>query len=160
MIAVGDIIDVQVQRVEVFGIFCRHENETILLLIPETSWIASFCSCEQFADPGDWLTVKIKHVDHESRKIAASIRELHPNPWEAGQLQPGDEYKARMVRYVPKADRCNGQPGYLIEVLPGAYAMLRANGITLAPNQQCTVSVIKSDAFMHTVTVSLKHNES
>src|SRR5258708_2533798 len=102
MLAVGEIVEVEVQTVAVFGVFCRFEVQEVLVLIPETSWIASFCSCHQFAEAGDRFAVKIKHVDLGTGKIAASIRELYPTPWETGQLAPGTEHRARVVRYVDK----------------------------------------------------------
>lgn len=155
MLEIGNIVEVEVQSVEVFGIFCRHESQEILVLIPETSWIASFCSCEQFTQPGDYLKVKIKHVDRESGKIAASIKDLHSNPWETDQLKAGNEHVARVIRCVREADRCNDGPGYLIEVLPGAYAMMCANGLKFQVGQQCIVTIEKSDPTTHAVQVTI-----
>ena len=51
MLATGQIVDVEVRSVAVFGLFCRGEEQEVLVLIPETSWVASFCSCQQFAAP-------------------------------------------------------------------------------------------------------------
>jgi len=158
MLNVGDIIDVEVQSVREFGIFCRFGNDTIVVLIPDVSWIASFNSCEQFAVVGDVLTVKVQLVNHEKGAIGASIKGLNPNPWEADQLRPGDEHEVRVVRIVANADRCQGNPGYLIELLPGAFAMLCANDSALEVGQQCTVSIIRVDQHRHAVTVALKHD--
>lgn len=155
MLEIGDVVDVEVESVEVFGIFCRHESQEMLVMIPETSWIASFCSCKQFTQPGDYLKVKIKRVDRESGKIAASMKDLHPNPWETDQLQTGNEHTARIVRHVPEADRCNNGPGHLIELLPGAYAMLCANGLSFQTGQRCTVTIVKSDPIRHAVQVTI-----
>jgi predicted RNA-binding protein with RPS1 domain len=153
MLAIGQIIEVEVQMTAVFGIFCRYAEQDILVLIPEISWIASFGMCHQFAEPGDRFLVKIKHVDQRTGKVAASIKELHPNPWETGQLAPGAEHQARVVRYVDKADRCDDSPGYLLELLPGAYLMLCADGLSLKKNQQCRAKVYESDAIRHVVKV-------
>jgi ribosomal protein S1 len=155
MLAIGQIVDVEVQTVAVFGVFCRYAEQCVLVLIPETSWIASFCSCHQFAEPGDRFSVKIKHVDPFTGRIAASIKDVHPNPWETGQLTPGTEHLARVVRYVDKADRCDDNPGYLIELLPGAYTMLCVDGLSLTKNQQYMVTIREADSFRHSVKLAV-----
>lgn len=143
MLQPGEIINVDVEAVEVFGIFCRYGSQIITVLIPETSWIASFCSCQQFAQPGDTLKVKVIHVDHERGRINGSIRGLYENPWESAQFQLGQEYSAQVYKFVPKADHCNDQPGYLVEVVPGAYAMMCAIEKELQPGEPCKVTIKK-----------------
>ena len=153
MLAAGQIIDVKVQSAAVFGLLCRHDKQDVLVLIPAVSWIASFGSCEQFADPGDELTVKVMRVDTGTGKVAASIREQYPDPWEDGSLRPGTEHQARVVRFVEKADRCNDGPGYLLELMPGAYVMLCDSGSLLEKDQHCLVTVRESDSSKRTVRV-------
>jgi ribosomal protein S1 len=80
MVAAGDILDVEVQTVAAFGLFCRAGEQQVLVRIPETSWVASYCSCQQFAAPGDRLRVRVLHVDPESGQASASITALYPNP--------------------------------------------------------------------------------
>src|SRR5437868_4090530 len=121
MLATGQIIEVEVHTVAVFGLFCWYYGQEVLVLIPETSWVASFNSCDQFAAPGDRLFVKVLHVDVASGKVAASVIAVHPDPWPGGLLAPGTEHQARVVRFVESADRCGGGPGYLLELVPGAY---------------------------------------
>lgn len=156
MLNAGEVVEVEVRTVAVFGVFCRHGEEEILVLIPETSWVASFCSCEQFARSGDRLTVKIIHVDASKGKISASIKALHPDPWATGELAPGIEHQARVVRYVEKADRCMDGPGYLIELIPGAYVMLCANGLSPEIGDRITVVIRESDFSKRAVQVTCK----
>lgn len=160
MVAIGDIIDVEVRSVEVFGIFCSFNDQELLVLIPDISWIASFCSCDQFAIPGDRFRVKVRHVDTDSGKVAGSIKDLHPNPWEAGEFQIGSNYLARVVRRVTTADRCDGKAGYLLEVLPGAFAMLCSRTAPLSVNQQCAVTVTESDSLMRSVRLAVTQHSS
>jgi predicted RNA-binding protein with RPS1 domain len=156
MLKTGDVVEVEVRAVAVFGVFCRHEEEEILVRIPEISWTASFCSCEQFAQPGERLTVKIIHVDVPTGKISASIKALHPNPWTTGELAPGVEHQARIVRYVEKADRCEDGSGYLIELIPGAYVMLCTNGRSLEASERVAVVVRDADFGKCAVRVARK----
>jgi hypothetical protein len=74
----GDVVRAVVRKIAVFGLFCEYGTHEILVLIPEISWIPSFASCEQVAEVGDQLKVKIVHIDQERNKIAGSVRALHP----------------------------------------------------------------------------------
>jgi hypothetical protein len=154
MLVAGQIIEVNVQRAAVFGLFCRHEGQDVLVLIPETSWIASFGSCQQFAEPGDRLTVKVIHVDAGRGKVSATIKGRYPDSWADGSLAPGTEHRARVVRFVEKADRCGDGPGYLLELLPGAYVMLCADGLSLEKDQHCLVTIRESDFSKRAVRVA------
>jgi hypothetical protein len=126
------------------------------VLIPETSWVASYCSCHQFAAPGDRLRVKIIHVDAASGKVSASITALHPDPWPCGLLALGTEHQARVVRFVESADRCGDGPGYLLELLPGAFVMLCGAVPPLVVGQTCGVTVVESDFSKRAVRVARK----
>jgi hypothetical protein len=154
MVAAGDILDVEVQTVAVFGLFCCAGEQQVLVLIPETSWVASYCSCEQFAAPGDRFRVQVLHVDAESGKVTASITALHPNPWPSGQLAPGTIHQARVVRPIENADRCGGGPGHLLELLPGVYVVL-CGELPLTSGQRCPVKVVESDFSKRAVQVAL-----
>lgn len=161
MVEAGDILNVEVQSTAPFGLFCRAGEQEVLVLIPETSWIASYCSCQQFAGPGDRLRVQVLHADAKSGKVSASIRALYPDPWPFGWLAPGTEHRARVVRFIESADRCGDGPGYLLELMPGAYVVL-CGGPRLESGQNCTVTVVASDFSKRAVRVALtesKHAE-
>lgn len=153
MLSVGDILIVEVTSPQVFGVFCRHGSNEMLVVIPETSWIASFNSCLQFAQVGDQLTVKIKNIDIPTGKIAASVKAVHPNPWETGKIVVGATYDARVVRFVDSADRCRNSQAYLIELLPGAYAMISAGDHQVISDQVVAVKILAADARQSSVVV-------
>ena len=153
MLAVGDTVTAEVTSSQVFGVFCRHTSNDMLVVIPETSWIASFNSCLQFAEAGDQLTVKIKNIDKPTGKIAASVRDLHPDPWTNGKIIVGASFAARVVRFVESADRCNDNPAYLIELFPGAYAMLPARDRELSCGQVVAVRILAADLRQSSVVV-------
>jgi S1 RNA binding domain len=144
MVAAGDILDMEVQTVAAFGLFCRAGEQQVLVRIPETSWVASYCSCQQFAAPGDRLRVRVLHVDPESGQASASITALYPNPWPSGLLAPDSVHPARVVRPIESADRCGNGPGHLLKLVPGAYVVLCGRP-PLINSQSCTVRVVASD---------------
>lgn len=158
---VGQTVDVTVSSIKAYGLFCVYKEDTeLLVLIPETTWIASFCSCEQFADVGDVITVTILHIAKDSGKIAASVRHRFPDPWTTGALQVGSKHAARVVRYVKSADRCSDGPGYLLELVPGAFVILCASKSELVPGDTCDVTITDSSPDDRAVRVSRVASES
>lgn len=155
MLATGDVVQATVTDARVFGLICSADGNELLVPIPELSWIASFSSCDQFAESGDVLTVRVNHVDTASRKVQGTIKGLHPNPWKTGLLEIGKVHTARIVRRVAKADRCNDQPGYLVELVPGACAMLCDKGLTYSTGDFVGVVVQESDSLQESVTLAL-----
>jgi len=154
MLAPGDILEVEVRTVAVFGLFCRAGEQEVLVLIPEISWVASFSSCLQFAAPGDRFRVRVLHADAESGKLSAGIKAMHPDPWPTGRLEPGTVHEARVVRRIENADRCGGGSGHLLELLPGAYVVLCGTH-QLASGQSCQVRVVASEFIQRSVQVVL-----
>jgi ribosomal protein S1 len=158
----GDVVRAKVQRVEVFGIFCEHGDNEILVLIPETSWIPCIASCEQFAEVGDELEIKITivHHDEERKQIAGSIRGIHPenDPWDGKwRLSIGDTFEATVVRWVKKADRCRGSGGYLLALRPGAFVMLCGQEPgKFSCGDKCVVVITSVDHRRRHVGVELK----
>src|SRR5690606_20427318 len=115
------IIEVVVEHVAPFGLFCLHRNYRVLLLIPYISWIASFGDCRQFASVGDRFYVRVIMIPEDERPPYVSLCYAYPahNPWgEMWTLREGDELEARVVRYVEQADRCKDAPGFLLELRP------------------------------------------
>jgi hypothetical protein len=160
MLKVGDRAEVTVTSAQVFGLFCRVGTDEVLVRIPYVSWIASFASCCQFAEPGDVLSVKITHMDPESGQFSGAIRDLYPDPWASDVLQAGAVHEAIVRRYVPEADRCDGRPAYLLEMLPGAFAMLCASDLSFRPGERCRVLLESVHPERHAVVLAPVDNDS
>jgi predicted RNA-binding protein with RPS1 domain len=154
VVAAGDILDVEVQSVAVFELFCRAGDQEVLVLIPETSWVASYCSCQQFGAVGDRFRVKVLNADAKSGKVSASIKALYPDPWPAGKLAVGTVHQARVIRAIESADRCGDGPGNLLELLPGAFVVLCGES-SVVVGQSYSVRVVESDISQHAVRVVL-----
>jgi hypothetical protein len=86
-----------------------------------------------------------------------TMREVaeNPNPWLNGSITTGVVLDARVVRYVEKADRCGDNPGYLLEIVPGGYAMLCADGVSLKEGQTRRVSVQQCNSARRSVVLAL-----
>ncbi|HEU4321593.1 MAG TPA: hypothetical protein VFS21_00455 [Roseiflexaceae bacterium] len=151
----GQVVEVEVVAVAVFGFFGRHGAQGLLVRLPEVSWIASFGSCALFTDVGERHTVRVLHVDAASGRVSASIRRLHPDPWPADTIAAGRVYRARVLRRVAHADRCGGAPAHLVELVPGGFAMLCDTGHPLAPGEICPVLVRSADPRRRAVELAL-----
>ena len=154
MLENGDVVDAEVTNVQVFGIFCQHRGQDLLVKIPEISWVASFNSSLQFASPGDRHTVKIIHVDKNTAKIAATIKGRFPDPWRTDQLKVGATHTAIVVRYVDKSDRCGNNPAYMLELVPGAFVMLEANRLSLSVGETIVVTISESQPESRAIRVT------
>ena len=151
----GTVVTATVTRVEVYGVFTEYRGCEILVLIPETSWIASFASCDQFASVGDLLRVRV--IAAASGRYSGSVREVYPesNPWDGkSPLHEGETIRARVVRRVQAADRCKGKPGLLMELRPGAYAMLCEPLGDLTPGSTCDVRIEHVTEGRHAVKIA------
>ena len=151
----GQVVDVTVTSVQVYGLFCRYDGDTDLLVrIPEISWTASFCSCDQIAKTGDSVTVKILAVDESSGRISGSIRQRFSDPWKTDALDVGQTYAATVIRHVESADRCDDGPAYLLEIAPGAFAMLCTCESDLVVGKTCDVTITESKAEVRAIAIT------
>ena len=139
----GEIVDVEVTKAHPFGFFCQARGAQILVRITDLSHLISVDSAAQFAAPGDRLVVQIISLSDGSQTPIGSVKGAHPegDPARGDGLHVGAEFDAEVVRPVEDAVRCAGQPGYLITLRPGAYALLCGRENDLQPGDTCRVCV-------------------
>ena len=160
-IQVGQKITVTVTKVAEFGVFCQWKEKTVLIVIPETSWIASYNSCLQFTSPGDTHEVLITGINSTGSDLSASIRALYPNPWLQNSLAYGTIHRAKIVRSVEQSDRCNNCAAYLVEIMPGTYAMLCDEEFALQKDDFCSVVITESTPEKYSIKLALySHNNN
>ena len=156
---VGQIVQARATAVATFGIFLEHQGRSILVEIPETSWIASFASCTEIAAVGYESQVKILREIEAGKRFVGSMTAAHPegDPWSGNwNLSVGDRVQATVARVVEAADRCGGKRGYLLELRPAALVMLCATGEErLQPGEMCDVEIIEMDVRHRAVKVRL-----
>ncbi len=142
----GDILTVTAEVVEVYGVHCvTEDSRPALLLIPYTSWIASFCSCKQFAEPGDKIKAAVRFIHPKSESIALTHCEVYEDPWANQRFVVGATFDAVAMRRVENADRCDDGPALLVRILPGAYAMLCGENSDISMGQSLSVILTEVD---------------
>ncbi len=155
MTELNKIIEVTVVKPQVFGLFCEYYGKEMLLLIPETSWVASYNSALQFAQKGDQLKVKVIDYSEEKDQYSISIKSIYPNPWKNDSFKVGNIYKSFIRRKVNQADRLNYNSGYLVEIIPGSFVMLDSEGENFEENEVCEVVITQIDERKYALKIEL-----
>lgn len=125
MIELGTTVQASVTRVEPFGIFLKHGDDIILVLVPEVSWSATRNLRERF-QPGQTLDVKVMRYNYDKNEYVGSLRRLQQaeNPYrELSRLDPRSVlrgkvtgvYKSEITLTLP-----NGARGHFFRQPSGA----------------------------------------
>lgn len=155
MIELNRIIEVTVLSPQVFGVFCEYTGKEMLLLIPETSWVASYNSALQFAQKGDQFKVKVIAYSEEKDQYSISIRSMYPNPWKNDSFKVGDIYRSFIRHKVNEPDRLDCNLGYLVEIIPGSFVMLDPEGENFEENDICEVIITHKDEQKRALKIKL-----
>jgi hypothetical protein len=139
----GEIVDAEVTSAHPFGLYCQARGTKVLVRITDLSHLISVNSAAQFAAPGDRLAVQIIDVSDDGQAPIGSVKGAFPDgdPARGDWLRVGSEFDAEVVRPVEDSSRCDGRPGYLVRLRPGAYALLCGREIDLRPGDTCRVHV-------------------
>ena len=155
----GDIVEGKVARMTNFGAFIDLGGIDGLVYISEISY-------EHIDKPSDVLKVgqdvkaKVLSVDPESGRIALSIKDTLPQPWDnvADKLHVGDVVEGKVQRLT--------EFGAFVEVLPGVEGLVHISQIShkhiatpsdvLTPGQDVKVKVLNLDAAQHRLGLSIK----
>ena len=98
----GQVLPGKVVKVAEFGLFVEvGEGLVGLVHNTELSWDRNV-KAEDVAKEGDEVTVLVKKIDRENRRVALSIKATQEDPWkvEARQFNVGDIVEAEVVRFL------------------------------------------------------------
>ncbi len=158
----GDIIEVQVTRVEAYGVFVKHGDTPGLILIPELSW-QRIRHPSDVAQVGNTLRCKVLRVPEdsgtESPQFVGSVKQVHPehNPWRDPEVfQPG-------VIFTGPVTNCTSY-GYFVEHPRGVLALLHVvdvpAGVSFAEGETLQVVVSECDVEALKVRVRLHQEDA
>ena len=99
----GDVVEGVVKKVAEFGLFVEVGAGLVgLVHNTELSYDRSTKAADVAAE-GDKVTVMVKSIDQENKRVALSIKATQEDPWvtEARELNVGDIVEAEVVRFLP-----------------------------------------------------------
>ncbi len=99
----GQTLPGKVVKVAEFGLFVEvGEGLVGLVHNTELSWDRSV-KAEDVAKEGDEVTVFVKKIDRENKRVALSIKATQEDPWKvaAGEFNVGDQVEVEVVRFLP-----------------------------------------------------------
>lgn len=98
----GQVLPGKVVKVAEFGLFVEvGEGLVGLVHNTELSWDRNVKAAD-VAKEGDEVTVLVKKIDRENKRVALSIKATQEDPWkvEAGQFHVGDIVETEVVRFL------------------------------------------------------------
>ena len=99
----GQVVPGKVVKVAEFGLFVEVGAGLVgLVHNTELAWDRNVKAAD-VANEGDEVTVLVKKIDRENKRVALSIKATQEDPWkvEAGQFHIGDIVDAEVVRFLP-----------------------------------------------------------
>lgn len=159
-IEVGQTLEGTVTRIQPFGAFVDLGGGVDgLIHISKLGW-------ERVKDPsevvseGEKVKVRVEKVDHESRKIGLSLRDLLPNPWDdIHQKYPADAVvRGTVSRTMPFGAFVKLEPGVegLIHISEIAHHRVAQVQNHLTQGQEVEAKVLSVDPETQRIGLSLK----
>lgn len=149
----GDIVEGKVTRCARFGAFVEiFPGIEGLVHISEMSYEKRVVNTEDIVRPNDRVSVLIKDMDLEKRRISLSIRETKADPWTS--FKENYATGQRVSGTLEKKEKF----GYFIQVIPGVTGLLPLSKINQAPDR-AEFEKLKPGDTLPVVIEEIKPNE-
>ncbi len=158
MVEIGSVIQAKVMRIEPYGVYLKHGDETVVVLAPEVSWRDKRDIREQ-VHVGDNLNVLVLRFNYQTKEIVGSLRRLRKddNPyWHLSRLEPGSPLHGKVVGVYSDGVTVNLQNG-----ARGNIPKHRVQQKNLKPGQdiQVTVCSLNVDEGILTLDLTLQEDK-
>ena len=148
----GDIVHGQVRSLTDYGAFVDIGAADALLHVGEISW-------KRVSKPSDVLSegqpidARIIKIDTEKRRIAISIKQLQPHPWDsvADKYKPGDRVRGTVTRIADF--------GAFVEVEPGVEGLIHISEMSWSKKFKKTSDVVRVGDNVEVIVLGLNLNE-
>jgi small subunit ribosomal protein S1 len=132
----GDIVQGEVRSLTDYGAFVDIGGADALLHVGEISW-------RRVAKPADVLSTgqlieaKIIKIDEEKHRIAISLKQLQPHPWDAvaGKYKPGERIRGTISRIADF--------GAFVEIEPGIEGLIHISEMSWAKRVRTPSDVVQ-----------------
>jgi small subunit ribosomal protein S1 len=142
----GDKLNGKVTRCEKFGVFVEiAPGIEGLVHISEMSYVKRIINPEDVVTPGETVSVMVKELDTEKRRISLSIRDAQGDPW----LEVTDKFSVGQVIKGTLEKKENF--GYFVSLAPGITGLLPKSKISEAEQPGLIEQLNVGDSFPVTV---------
>lgn len=111
-LAAGTVVEGKVVRIAPFGAFVELlPGVEGLVHLSEMSWTKRVNKAEDVVNVGDVISVKIKEINVESRRISLSLRDAEGDPWQDADQRFAARYRGDRYGGKPQPVRSVREPG-------------------------------------------------
>jgi small subunit ribosomal protein S1 len=145
----GDIVQGEVRSLTDYGAFVDIGGADALLHVGEISW-HRVNKPSDVLSPGQQIEAKIIKIDSEKRRIAISMKQLQPHPWDAvaGKYQPGERVRGTVTRLMDF--------GAFVEIEPGIEGLIHISEMSWAKRVRTAGDVVKPGETVEAVILGVK----
>jgi small subunit ribosomal protein S1 len=136
-IKVGDVVSGTVRSLTDYGAFINLGNVDALLHIGEISW-ARIQKAADVLSVGQEIQVKVLSLDPVKHRIAVSLKQLQPHPWDSvdGRYKAGDRVSGTVTRLADF--------GAFIQLEPGIEGMVHLSEMSWAKKVRKPADMLKA----------------
>lgn len=140
-LSAGDVVSGKVVRIAPFGAFVEVlPGVEGLVHLSELSYTKRVMKAEEVVVPGDVVSVKIKELDADKRRISLSLRDAEGNPWDSVDelLTVGGELTGTVEKRAPF--------GLFITLSPGITGLMPTSVMQASPSRKTLEKLAAGDA--------------
>ena len=132
----GDIVQGEVRSLTDYGAFVDIGGADALLHVGEISW-HRVNKPSDVLSTGQQIEAKIIKIDSEKNRIAISMKQLQPHPWDAvaGKYKPGERVQGAVTRLTDF--------GAFVEIEPGIEGLIHISEMSWAKRVRTPSDVVK-----------------
>jgi small subunit ribosomal protein S1 len=132
----GDIVQGEVRSLTDYGAFVDIGGADALLHVGEISW-RRVNRPSDVLSTGQQIEAKIIKIDSEKNRIAISMKQLQPHPWDAvaGKYKPGERVQGVVTRLTDF--------GAFVEIEPGIEGLIHISEMSWAKRVRTPSDVVK-----------------
>jgi small subunit ribosomal protein S1 len=148
----GDIVHGEVRSLTDYGAFVDIGGADALLHVGEISW-RRVTKPSDVLSAGQQIEAKIIKIDPEKNRIAISMKQLQPHPWDAvaGKYKPGERVRGAITRLTDF--------GAFVEIEPGIEGLIHISEMSWAKRVRTPSDVVKPGETVEAVILGVNAAE-
>jgi small subunit ribosomal protein S1 len=148
----GDTVQGEVRSLTDYGAFVDIGGADALLHVGEISW-RRINKPSDVLSTGQQIEAKIIKIDSEKNRIAISMKQLQPHPWDAvaDKFKPGERVRGTVTRLTDF--------GAFVEIDPGIEGLIHISEMSWAKRVRTPSDVVKSGETVEAVILGVNAGE-